>query len=45
VIIVVATGWRRLLGQGPLERLLSTSSRRAAALAVRHLAPQPQPSS
>jgi uncharacterized membrane protein YeiB len=45
VMIVVATGWRLLLGQGPLERLLSSSSRRAATLAVRHLAPRPQPSS
>ena len=45
VMVVLATGWRRLLGQGPLERLLSSSSRRAAALAVRHLAPRPQPSS
>ena len=45
VIIVVATGWRLAIGQGPLERLLSGSSRRAAALAVRHLAPRPQPSS
>ena len=45
VIIVVATGWRLAIGQGPLERLLSSSSRRAAALAVRHLAPRPQPSS
>jgi uncharacterized membrane protein YeiB len=45
VIAVVATGWRLLLGQGPLERLLSESSRLAAALAVRHLAPRPQPSS
>jgi uncharacterized membrane protein YeiB len=43
--VVVATGWRLSLGQGPLERLLSESSRRAAALAVRHLAPRPQPSS
>jgi hypothetical protein len=42
---VVATGWRLAIGQGPLERLLSTSSRRAAALAVRNLAPQPRPSS
>ncbi len=40
--VVLATGWRPLLGQGPLERLLSTSSRRAAALAVRHLTPPPQ---
>jgi uncharacterized membrane protein len=40
--VVLATGWRLLLGQGPLERLLSTSSRRAAALAVRHLTPRPQ---
>jgi uncharacterized membrane protein YeiB len=45
VIAVVATGWRPLLGQGPLERLLSSSSRRAAALAVRYLAPEPQSSS
>ena len=45
VMVVLATGWRRVLGQGPLERLLSSSSRRAAALAVRHLAPRPQPSS
>jgi len=45
VTVVVATGWRLAIGQGPLERLLSTSSRRAAALAVRHLAPRPQPSS
>ena len=44
VMIVLATGWRMVLGQGPLERLLSTSSRRAAALIARHLAPQPQPS-
>jgi len=41
VTVVVATGWRLAIGQGPLERLLSTSSRRAAALAVRNLAPQP----
>ena len=45
VTVVVATGWRLAIGQGPLERLLSTSSRRAAALAVRNLAPQPRPSS
>jgi uncharacterized membrane protein YeiB len=45
VMVVVATGWRLVLGQGPLERLLSSSSRRAAALAVRHLAPRPQPGS
>jgi uncharacterized membrane protein len=45
VMIVLATGWRMVLGQGPLERLLSTSSRRAVALVARHLAPQPQPSS
>jgi hypothetical protein len=38
VIVVVATGWRLVLGQGPLERLLSSSSRGAAALAVRHRA-------
>jgi uncharacterized membrane protein YeiB len=44
VIVVLSTGWRLVLGQGPLERLLSDSSRRAATLAVRHLAPQPQPS-
>jgi uncharacterized membrane protein YeiB len=41
VTVVVATGWRLAIGQGPLERLLSTSSRRAAALAARNLAPQP----
>jgi uncharacterized membrane protein YeiB len=40
VIVVAATGWRLLIGQGPLERLLSSSSRRAA-LAVRRPAPQP----
>jgi uncharacterized membrane protein YeiB len=45
VTVVVATGWRLAIGQGPLERLLSTSSRSAAALAVQHLTPQPQPSS
>ena len=45
VMVVLATGWRLVLGQGPLERLLSSSSRSAAALAVRHLAPRPQPSS
>src|SRR5215218_7566442 len=45
VTVVVATGWRLAIGQGPLERLLSTSSRSAAALAVRNLAPQPRPSS
>jgi uncharacterized membrane protein YeiB len=45
VTVVAATGWRLAIGQGPLERLLSDSSRRAAALVVRHLAPQPQPSS
>jgi uncharacterized membrane protein len=45
VMVVLATGWRLVLGQGPLERLLSSSSRTAAALAVRHLAPRPQPSS
>ena len=45
VMVVLATGWRLVLGQGPLERLLSSSSRRAAALAVRHLAPRPQPGS
>jgi hypothetical protein len=45
VMVVISTGWRLLLGQGPLERLLSSSSRRAAALAVRYLAPQPRPSS
>lgn len=44
VVIVVATGWRLAIGQGPLERLLSSTSRRAAPLAVRHLAPKPQPS-
>jgi hypothetical protein len=38
---VVATGWRLLIGQGPLERLLSSSSRRAAARAVRRPAAQP----
>ena len=43
--VVVATGWRLAIGQGPLERLLSTSSRSAAALAVRHLAPRPRPAS
>ena len=41
VTVVVATGWRLAIGQGPLERLLSTSSRSAAALAARHLAPRP----
>ena len=41
VIVVVATGWRLLIGQGPLERLLSSSSRRAAARAVRRPAAQP----
>jgi uncharacterized membrane protein len=45
VIVVLATGWRLVLGQGPLERLLSSSSRRAAALVVPHLAPLPRPSS
>jgi uncharacterized membrane protein YeiB len=45
VMVVLSTGWRLTLGQGPLERLLSTTSRRAAALAVRHLAPRSQPSS
>jgi uncharacterized membrane protein YeiB len=45
VMIVLATGWRMVFGQGPLEWLLSTSSRRAAALVARHLAPPPQPSS
>jgi len=34
VMVVLATGWRLVLGQGPLERLLSSSSRTAAALAV-----------
>jgi hypothetical protein len=42
-MVVLSTGWRLLLGQGPPKRLLSDSSRRAAALAVRHLAPRPQP--
>ena len=32
VMVVLATGWRLILGQGPLERLLSSSSRAAAAL-------------
>jgi uncharacterized membrane protein YeiB len=45
VMVVLSTGWRLALGQGPLERLLSTTSRRAAALVVRHVAPRPQPSS
>jgi uncharacterized membrane protein YeiB len=45
VMVVLSTGWRLTLGQGPLERLLSTTSRRAAALAVRHLTPRSQPSS
>jgi uncharacterized membrane protein YeiB len=45
VMVVLATGWRMVLGQGPLEWLLSTSSRRTAALAARYLAPRPQPSS
>ena len=45
VTVVVATGWRLVMGQGPLERLLSTSSRSAAALAVRHVAPRPRPAS
>jgi len=45
VIVVVAAGWPLFIGQGPLERLLSSSSRRTAALVVRHLAPRPQPSS
>ncbi len=45
VTVVVATCWRTLLGQGPLERLLSASSGRAAALAARHLALGPQSSS
>jgi uncharacterized membrane protein YeiB len=38
VMVVLATGWRLVLGQGPLERLLSSSSRAAAALVVRHRA-------
>ncbi|SDM08535.1 Uncharacterized membrane protein YeiB [Geodermatophilus siccatus] len=45
VMVVLSTGWRLTLGQGPLERLLSTTSRRAAALAARYLAPQLRPSS
>jgi uncharacterized membrane protein YeiB len=45
VMVVLSTGWRLALGQGPLERLLSTTSRRAAALVVRHVVPRPQPSS
>ena len=45
VMVVLATGWRLILGEGPLERLLSSSSGAAAALAVRHLAPRPPPSS
>jgi len=43
VIVVAATAWRILVGQGPLERLLSSSSRRAAALAVRRLEPRSRP--
>jgi hypothetical protein len=31
--LIVATGWRALLGRGPLERLLTWSSSRAAAVA------------
>jgi uncharacterized membrane protein YeiB len=42
-MVVLSSGWRPALGQGPLERLLSSSSRRAAALAVRR--PGPRPSS
>ena len=30
VTVVLATAWRLLLGRGPLERLLTWSSRRAA---------------
>jgi uncharacterized protein len=30
--IVAATGWRSILGRGPLERLLTWSSGRAAAV-------------
>ncbi|MBB3085475.1 heparan-alpha-glucosaminide N-acetyltransferase domain-containing protein [Geodermatophilus sabuli] len=45
VIVVLATGWHLVVGQGPLEKLLSSSSHRAAALAVRHRASRPQPSS
>src|SRR3954469_8383437 len=43
VIVVAATAWRMLVGQGPLERLLSGSSRRAAALAVWRLEPRSRP--
>ncbi len=45
VTVVVATGWRLAVGQGPLERLLSTSSRWAAAQVVRRLGSPLQPSS
>ncbi len=38
-VIVVAVAWRRLVGRGPLERLLTWSSNRAAGLSVRTPAP------
>jgi uncharacterized membrane protein YeiB len=38
-VIVFAVAWRLLIGRGPLERLLSWSSNRAAALSVRTPAP------
>ena len=38
-VILFAVAWRLLIGRGPLERLLTWSSNRVAALAVRTSAP------
>ncbi|MGY1763653.1 heparan-alpha-glucosaminide N-acetyltransferase domain-containing protein [Geodermatophilus sp. SYSU D00779] len=38
-VVVFAVAWRRLIGRGPLERLLTWSSNQAAGLSVRTPAP------
>jgi uncharacterized membrane protein YeiB len=43
VTVVLVTGWRLTLGQGPLERLLSWSSGKAATWTVRYLASRRRP--